>query len=309
MSQQNYKTKYQEAALIEMDVRQYADQKLATIESGNELKSIVKVILDSKFPYWATTLATMLCTKPELANLSNEKLVALIENDKGETGLHHSILSKKLSAVQRDLAGEILRKHGYATDTLVKGTDIKRIVKNNIRTETEKDDGVVFFADGVSIDETMYKYRQRDVTPSGNPWYDFCIRVAGNDTPLQTVLKIRGISIGDFQKRDEAARKFASTEHTVKRQQLDRQPVKSRAIQKLIAASTKNSSVLDNPYEFKDPKFYAMLDALKSAFIDEPPTNKTEAEPGASYISNSDGSLTKVVTLGNQHYEMVEMHA
>ncbi|CAG9183234.1 hypothetical protein [Cupriavidus pinatubonensis] len=240
MSQQDYKTKCQEAALVEMDVRQYADQKLATVESGNVLKSIIKIIPDSKFPNWATTLAKMLCTKPELANLGNKELVALIENDKGETGLNHTILSKDLSAVQRHLAGEILRKHGYATDTLIKGTDIKRIVKNNIRTERLMDDGVIFFADGLSINGKRYQYKQRECTPAGNPWMDFCIRMSGQDIKLKNVLILREIGIGEFQKRDEAARDAADPDQLARRQKLDREPKQTRRLTKFISADSPN---------------------------------------------------------------------
>lgn len=242
MSQQDYKKKYQEAALVEMDVRQYADQKLASIESGNVLKTFVKVIPESQFPNWATTLATMLCTKPEHANLSNKDLVALIENDKGETGLDHTILSKPLSAIRRHLVSEILRRYGYATDTLVKGTDIKRIIKNNIRTERLKDDGVIFYADGLSFKNRSYKYKQRECTPTGKPWTDFCIRTSGQDIKLQSILFWREISIGEFQKRDEEARAIADPDQLARRQKLDREPEQSSRFTKFISADSPNKN-------------------------------------------------------------------
>lgn len=289
MSQRNIRTEIKDAASVEAGVSKFIKEELRTIESADSLLCQVRIGLKSEFPKWASTLAAMLCTNPELANLTNEKLAGLIENEDGQTGFDYTIMSKKLSVYQRDYAGEILRNHGYATDTLVKGTDIKRIVKNDIRTETDADDGVVFFADGVSIDGTMYKYRQREVTPSGNPWHDFRIRVAGHDTPLQTVLKLRGISIGEFLKRDKAAQEFASTEHTVKRQQLDRKPKKSNAINKLIAATEANTSALDNMLGF-------VLKGLATASIGRSLACTIETEPGAAYIDNRDGTLTKITT-------------
>lgn len=298
MQKQNINNQREIAASITKSAYQFINEQLDSVESGNSLKCRIDIFPESRFPYWATALAKLLCNDPELADLSNKKLAEMIENEDGETGLDHTILSKKLSAIQRDLVGAILRKHGYATDTLFRGTDIKRIVKNNIRTETEKDDGVVFFADGVSIDGTMYKYRQRQVTPTSTPWTDFSVRMAGHETPLHVVLTLRKIGINEFLRRDEAARKFASTEQTVKRQQLDRQPKKSRAITKLIAAVKANSGAFDDPADSNGiPAIHVMLNALKSAPKNERTTRKTKTEPGASYISNPDGTLTKITTL------------
>lgn len=215
VKKQSYKTISKDAASIQKRVYQVAKDEINKVESGKSLTCKVKIIPESRFPNWATMFASMICTNPELANLNNEQLASLIENEKGETGLDYTILSKKLSAVQLHLVREILRKHGYATDTLVKGTDIKRIVKNQIRSETEKDDATKFHHDSIEIDGTNYKYKLRR-NPSGNRHSDFCIRMQGCDVPLMVVLKLRGIGVNEFITKDELACQFAAHAHTVK---------------------------------------------------------------------------------------------
>ena len=212
MSQRNIRTEINDANRIDANVSKFLKKELRTVESADSLLCQIKIGLKSEFPKWASTLAGMLCTTPQLAKLTNEELAALIKNEDGQTGFNYTIMSKKLSAHQRDYAGAILRKHGYATDTLVKGTDIKRIVKNDIRTERLKDDGVVFFADGLSIFGRSHKYKQRKGAPTGNPWTDFCVRMNNQDIKLQTILQLRGIGIGEFLIRDKAACAIATPE-------------------------------------------------------------------------------------------------
>ncbi|MFL9905307.1 hypothetical protein [Paraburkholderia sp. RL17-337-BIB-A] len=251
VSTRNIKSEIKDAASVEKNLYQYVDKELDTVASGKFLKVQIKVIPESQFPMWATTFASMLCANPELANLTNKELAALIENESGETGFNYTIISKKLSEGQRHHAGEILRKHGYATDTLVKGTDIKRIVKDDVRTEALKDDGVVFHADGVSMGRKRYAYRQRAVTPSGKPWHDFCIRLAGDDTSLQAFLAARTIGINDFVSRDEAARATASPEEAARRHKLERQATESRRLTKIMSADGANRNGAGAIADFK----------------------------------------------------------
>lgn len=234
MSARNIRSEIKDAASVEKNLYQYVDKELDTVASGKFLKVRIKVIPESQFAMWATTLATMLCANPKLAHRTNEQLAALIESECGKTGFNHTIISKKLSAGQRHFAGEILRKHGYATDTLVKGTDIKRIVKDDVRTDALKDDGVVFHADGLSIFGRPYKYKQRESTPTGKPWTDFSIRMSGQDIKLQNFLFLREIGINDFLNRDEAACAIATPEQAERRKKLDRQPEQSRRLSKLV---------------------------------------------------------------------------
>jgi hypothetical protein len=209
---------------------------------GGSLKALIKVIPESRFPKWATTLASMICTNPELANLTNEELAARIENESGETGFDHTIISKKLSIAQSHLVSDILHAYGYATDTLVNGTDIKKIVKNNVRTAALKDDGVIFYADGMSIKGRSYKYKQRESTPTGKPWTDFSIRMSGQDIKLQNILFLRDIGINEFINRDEAACATASPEQTARRQALNRAPQQSRQLKKIMAVNSPNKN-------------------------------------------------------------------
>jgi len=242
VSERNFKAEINDAAAVKKNVDQFIKEQLANVASGNSLKSRIEVFPESRFPKWATTLASILCADPKLANENNKKLATLIESETGESGFDYTIISKKLSEGQRRYAGEILRNNGYATDTLVKGTDIKRIVKHNIRNQALKDDGVVFYADGVSIVGKRYAYRQRAVTPNGTPWHDFCIRLAGDDTSLQALLAARNIGVNDFMSRDEAARVSASPEEAERRHKLDRPAMKSRRLAKVLAQPTSNGN-------------------------------------------------------------------
>jgi hypothetical protein len=203
-------------------------------------------------------------------------------------------MSKALSAHQLKFAGEILGKHGDSTDTLRTGTDIKRIVKNDVRIETFKDDGVVFFADAISIDGTMYKYRQGEASPTGTSWRHFYIRVAGHDTPLQTVLKLRGISIGELLPRDEAARKFASTEHTARRKLLERSPKNRSRLVATKAATHTVDQLAGCSQVLSDPRHVLMLEKLTAAAIDSKPAYTVETQPGMAYLNNADGTLTPI---------------
>jgi len=251
VSERNFKAEINDAASVKKNVDQFIKEQLASVASGNSLKSRIEVFPESRFPKWASTLASMLCANPKLANENNKELAVLIESETGEIGFDHTIISKKLSEGQRHYAGEILRNHGYATDTLVKGTDIKRIVKNDIRTEALKDDGVVFYADGLSIVGKRYTYRQRAVTPNGKPWHDFCVRLSGDDTSLQAVLAARNIGVNDFMSRDEAARVSASPEEGARRHKLDRPATESRRLTKLTSANGANRNGAGAIADFK----------------------------------------------------------
>lgn len=242
MSQRNIKSEIKDAAAVAKRTNKYANEQLNTVASGKSLKALVKVIPESRFPMWATTLARMLCANPALASFTNQQLSILIENDNGEAGFNSSIMSKKLSVGQRHHAGEVLRNFGYATDTLKTGTDIKKIIKNNIRTEAPKDDGVIFYADGLSISGRFYHYKQRENTPTGNPWTDFSIRMYGQDINLQAILYLKNIGIGEFVNRDAIACANATPEQMVRRRKLDREPKQSRGLKKIISVDNHNSN-------------------------------------------------------------------
>lgn len=238
MSKQNIQAAYAEAREIQVGLEKQATDALSTVKSGVRLSATIRVGLESKFPKWASTLARILCGSPQLAELTNKQLAALIKNDDGETGFDPSIISKRLAVGPRHYAGDILRTFGYATDTLITGTDIVKIVRRNIRTETLKDDGVVFRAAGVEINGTNYFYRQRATTPTGQPWNDLSIRISGHDTPLKVILKVRNIGINEFVSRDEAAQRVASPDDVARRAKLNRAPQTSRHLKKLKTANT-----------------------------------------------------------------------
>jgi len=213
-----------------------AAQGLVDSAAEQEVAVVAKVSIFpvSEFPGWATTLAKALCENPELAKEPNHKLAAVIEANEGKTGFNPKVISKDLSAAQQSYAADILREHGYRVTDLLKGTDIKRIVRAGVAPERHsRDSATVFFADGVSINGKVYKYRQRKTTPTGMPWNDFCIRISGAEVPLQAALTLRNVGIGEFLLKDAAAKEFARTEQTVRRQELDRKGKTHRSLSEL----------------------------------------------------------------------------
>ncbi|WP_250476114.1 MULTISPECIES: hypothetical protein [unclassified Caballeronia] len=230
-----------------------ATERLVEAEAlnGVNLVARVSIVPASNFPDWPTKLAEALCENPELAAQSNERLVSAVEARSGRTGFNPKLISKDLTKAQLAFVSGILRQHGYSPATLKKGTDIKRIVKEQIRGDTPAaNQPTVFFPDGVSIDGKIYKYRQRNTIPTGLPWYDLCIRIAGSEVPLQIVLKLRAVSIGEFQLKDKAAQDFASSEQTVRRQELDREPQVARSLSELAKAVRENQRKAVVPGEY-----------------------------------------------------------
>ncbi|SDO83519.1 hypothetical protein SAMN04488595_102454 [Ralstonia sp. 25mfcol4.1] len=234
---------------VRTETERVAKEQVA-IAASQGVEAVAKVVVFpvSEFPNWATTLAKILCQNPELAKEPNHKLSILIEEHEGKTGFDPKIMSRKLSAQQQSYAADILGRHGYEAAGLVTGTDIKRIVKGG--DSSSQPEPTKFFADGVSIDGTTYKYRQRNTTPTGTPWNDLCIRVGGVEVPLVTLLKLRNISIGEFQQLDDEAKRFASTEQTVKRQELDREPRTPRSIANLATVVERTQRRSINPDEY-----------------------------------------------------------
>lgn len=232
MPKQNYKIQSRDATVATGRISEIINDELDKVETGKSLTCKVDVFPTSRFPKWATTLASILCKNPDLANLTNEKLAALIENDDGETGLDHTTLSRKLSAEQHLLVCEILRDHGYSVDTLRKGTDIKKIIKNNVRTASLNDSATKFYHDSIEIDGRIYKYKLRR-NANGNRLLDFSIRMCGCDVPLVVVLKLRGVNANEFTTKDELACEFAAQEHTVI-QSASNDNLKPLSLEKLI---------------------------------------------------------------------------
>jgi hypothetical protein len=257
LSTRNIKSEIKDAARVAKRINEYAEEQLDTVASGKSLKVQLRVFPESRFPKWATTLASMLCDKPDLANLTNKELAALIENEDGKSGLDSTTLSKTLTRAQRLYVGHILQDYGYAIDTLVKGTDIKRIIKNNIRIESENNKSTKFFSDSIEIDGTTYKYKLRR-NPSGNRHTDFCIRMLGSDIPLLVVLKLRGIGINEFHTTDERACQFSLLEHTVNRPQPEEKPIHNKSLDKLIDYTAHREREVDPNYYTGTQVFEAM---------------------------------------------------
>jgi hypothetical protein len=217
-----------------------AVEKLIETEAhrGVSLVAKVSIVPASNFPDWPTKLAEALCEDTSLAAQSNQALVSVVEARSGRTGFNPKLISNDLTKGQLGFVSEVLRQHGYSPATLKKGTDIKRIVREQIRDDIPAtNDATVFFPDGVAIDGKMYRYRRRNTaSPTGLPWYDLSIRILGVEIPLQIVLKLRSVGINEFQTKDEAAKKFARSEQTVRRRELDREPKTARSLSDLAKA-------------------------------------------------------------------------
>ncbi|VXC45330.1 conserved hypothetical protein [Burkholderia sp. 8Y] len=223
----------------------------AAAKDGIDLVAKVSVVPASNFPDWPTKLAEALCENPKLASQPNRALTSAIENRSGKTGFNAKLISKDLTNGQLAFVSEVFRRYGYSTATLKKGTDIKRIVREQIRDIIPAaNEATVFFPDGVAIDGKTYKYRKRNTEPRGLPWYDLCIRIAGIEVPLEIVLKLRGVGIGEFQLKDEAAQKFARSEQTVRRRELDREPQVARSVSELAKAVRENHRKAVVPGEY-----------------------------------------------------------
>lgn len=210
----------------------------------------------SQFPDWPTKLVEALCQDPSLANKPNQMLVSAIEARSGKTGFNSKLISKKLSALQHSYVSDVLRQHGYSPATLVTGTDIKHIVRDQVRVGTTgaaaTEVHTEFLPDGLSLDGRTYQYRQRNTTPTGNPWYDFCVRIGGVETPLYTVLVLRNVGIGEFKLRDEAAMQSATPEQRARRQELDRESKEHRRLAKLLEpAEAANDPKKEVPAEYE----------------------------------------------------------
>lgn len=132
-------------------------------------------------------------------------------------------LSRDLSVKSRGLVRNILRQHGYPTDSLVKALDIRDIVKagktaSGCLTHTTE---TRFEVDAVTFNGKRYEYVLFDETAS-LPWYRLGVRFAGKVVQLARVLAIRSIGVGEFQNMEEAAHKVATQKQLAHRAGLTR---------------------------------------------------------------------------------------
>jgi hypothetical protein len=77
----------------------------------------------------------------------------------------------------------------------------------------------------VRIDGAKLSYMLRPrATCTGNAWQDFCVKIAGEVVSLTVLLRMRAVSIGEFQAADETALACADTESLARRNALRRVP-------------------------------------------------------------------------------------
>lgn len=313
MPKQNYKIQSRDAASVAKRVQQIANDEISKVESGKSLTCKVKVFPESRIPHWASILASKLCANRELAKLTNKALAQIIEDEAGGERFDPTIISKPLSANQLFYVREILRNHGYATGTLVTGTDIKTIVKDNVRMETKIDESIKFFADSIEIDGTRHKYKLRR-NPIGNRHSDLTIRSYGSDVPLMTVLKLRNISIGEYTTQDELARQFAAHEHTVTRPEPQDNVNANKSLERFIE-STKNRAREVNPDYYTGTQLFETMRTWYFGF--SPARQKmssfhefwTEMKTNPTFITALQDFVTKTHELNeDESQEITEMN-
>ncbi len=187
---------------------------------------------------WPTTLAHLLCKSPAKAKLSNDVLISEVSRTLALSApLRANRMSKPLSDAAIRHVGSVLKEFGYDPSTVKRGTDIKRIVKNNIRAgaTSSRTTSAEFLADGVKLNgkKHLYKARQRDAT--GQMLDDACIRIAGCDVPLIAVVTILGMGRQEFLTADEAAQADAAPDQIETRRSLQRTPKSAQAHHRLCS--------------------------------------------------------------------------
>ncbi|MDB5764198.1 MAG: hypothetical protein JWQ21_3193 [Herminiimonas sp.] len=198
----------------------------------------IPVLVQDGREKWPSTLAEILCERPALACEANQTLMLFVSERLGlsET-LQGNSMSKTLSVRARNFVQHVLASYGYDGSRIVKGTDIKRVVKNEVRLGTSAVQPLTttFEADSIVLDGQPYKYRHRERKATEQAWHDFSIRISGVDVPLIAVLRLRNIGIGAFMAADEAALKCANPDSVARRKainrQLDTQPRTRRRVE------------------------------------------------------------------------------
>lgn len=204
---------------VAMNMRRKAsEQELAAAQAGASVTVVTEVHVDDGAKNYATVLATFLCENPEHAEGSREDLAGIIARELKITRFVPTRLSRDLSVKSRRLVRDILRQHGYPTDSLIKALDIRDIVRagkiiSGCLTHTTE---TRFDVDAVTFNGKRYEYCLFDET-SALPWYRLGVCFAGRHVQLATVLAIRSIGIGQFQSMDEAAHKVATVAQLAKR--------------------------------------------------------------------------------------------
>ncbi|MFK4440702.1 hypothetical protein ABH944_000910 [Caballeronia udeis] len=200
-------------------------ERKSAAEDGTRIKvsQFVRVVDGSES--WPSSLADLLIQSPELATESNAALCKLIGQKLGVM-VDKQRLSRKLSRPDRKAVSTKLSNAGYDGALVKLGTDIKRAVAG-----VKKAAGIPFagktefLADGVRIDGTKLSYMLRPrATLTGNAWQDFCVKIAGDLVSLTVLLRMRAVSIGEFQLADQTAIASGDTESLARRNALRRVP-------------------------------------------------------------------------------------
>jgi hypothetical protein len=192
---------------------------------GTAIKVTQFVRLLDGSEHWPCELADLLIQTPDLATEDNGTLCVLLRKKLGVT-IDKQRLSRKLTKKVRLAVIRKLTEAGYDGGTVERGTDIKRAVAGVKQSAAIPFAGKTdFYADGVRIDgaKLSYMLRQRAAL-TGNAWQDFCVKVAGDVVNLTVLLRLRGVSIGEFRAADERAVAAADGDELRRRNALRRAP-------------------------------------------------------------------------------------
>jgi len=297
--------------------------------SGTAIKVTQFVRLLDGSEYWPCELADLLIQTPELATEDNATLCVLLREKLG-VAVDKQRLSRKLTKKVRLAVVRKLTEAGYDGGAVERGTDIKRAVAGVKQSAAIPFAGKTeFYADGVRIDGTKLSYmlRQRAVL-TGNAWQDFCVKVAGDVVNLAVMLRLRGVSIGEFQTADERAVAAADGDALRRRKALRRAPQSTlrcadqkqpeapemaalaRTWWNVLSPAKKATagfwnmahyvrSVSDNPMEAAEAK--RRLDAWADRCVESACEQQKPMHRGGAYVEQPDGMLAEFDSYPNPY--------
>ncbi|WP_175787184.1 MULTISPECIES: hypothetical protein [Burkholderia] len=202
-----------------------AEQELSAASIGVAVTVETTVHTDNDSKNYATVLATTLCETPDLAIGTREDMGQLITKAMSlSRPFNPARLSRALSLRAKNLVSGILSHYGYNPASLVKGLDIRDIVRagTNMAPSDEHTVRTRFEVDGVWMGSAWYPYGRCRTYATDLPWYYLGIRFAGDFIPLRIVLAMRDIGVGQFIALDKAAHARATVEQISNRESINK---------------------------------------------------------------------------------------
>ncbi|WP_421380231.1 hypothetical protein ACOCG7_23470 [Paraburkholderia sp. DD10] len=312
-------------------------ERESAADKGTRIKvrQFVKLLDGSE--NWQFVLTELLIESPELASKDNATLCMLVGQKLG-VAFDKQRLSRKLPNRVRTVVSRKLTDAGYDGSNVQLGTDIKRAVAG-IRKSAEIPfaGNTEFYADGVRIDRSKLSYMLRPrATCTGNAWQDFCVKIAGDLVSLTVLLRMRAVSIGEFQAADEMALANADPDSLARRNALQR--AAQAAPSRIEPVPTDASGLIAlariwwhelSPAKKSTAGFWDMAHYLRSQsgdretaadaarWLDVWAERQTAwhaeilqpAKRGGAYVDGHDGALTKIDVYANPYGDTDEFEA